>query len=103
VEPNVEKVKISIPKIKANVFIDNGKTVVLTHENIMALRTDKNGFTNATIMALGMTPRMLIKGWVVDMCGKEIPEFKYLEALEGRTTFCSLRKTLLAKQKAKSN
>ena len=73
--------------------------MVLSHENIMALRTDLGGFTNATIKALGMTPRMLVKGWVTEMIGKEMKECKYLEALEGRTTYTSMKKTLLAKSK----
>jgi len=99
VEPKIEK---PVSTINPVIFKDTGKTVVLSHENIMALRTDKGGFTNATIKALGMTPKMLVKGWVMEMSGKEIAECKYLEALEGKTTYSSLNKTIAAKQRAKA-
>lgn len=87
VETKAEKVKITIPEIKPSIFVDNGKKVVLTPENVRSLRTEKGGLTNVTIKALGLTPGMLIKGWVGELYGKEIPEFKYMEALEGRMIF----------------
>lgn len=57
--------------------------IILTRENLHALASKADGFTAATIHALGVPwpPR---KGWLSALIGQSIPDTQYQKALEGR-------------------
>lgn len=69
--------------------IVSGETVVLTKELIKLCRTRWNGFTKATIKALGVT--QLKAGWPKRLVGKTIPKSSYNLALEGKLIRVSKR------------
>lgn len=60
--------------------------LVLTRHDIKSLRTDKGGFTGATLIALTGTNKPK-KGWPRELVGKEILIQQYEAAVKGRTIY----------------
>jgi hypothetical protein len=58
--------------------------MILTKELIERCRTDRNGFTGATVRALGLEWISLKQGWVRRLRGTEITEEAYAAAYAGR-------------------
>lgn len=58
--------------------------IKLTLENINRLRTEKNGFTKATVEALGLKWSDVKTGWMRRQIGREISEEDYARAYEAR-------------------
>ncbi len=72
------------PEEVFDVEMPEGDPIVLTSELIEKCRTEKNGFTNATIIAFGMTKHDLKSGWVQKLHGQSIPREAYKLALRGK-------------------
>lgn len=65
----------------------NTDPITLTREHIEALRTDRGGFTNATMKALGLDVSKLKGGWPKAMEGTKISVEAYEAAKAGCTVF----------------
>ena len=65
-----------------------GKMITLNRQLIIQCRTEANGFTNATLRALGMKPP-LVAGWVRRLQGNTMTAAAYREALRGRFIYNS--------------
>lgn len=63
------------------------RRVVLTRVLIDKCRTDRGAFTNATLIALGITKATLIRGWPDRLIGKSISAEAYQRAVAGRTMY----------------
>lgn len=59
------------------------ETIRLTRELIERLKTERGGFTGATLRAIGLRPYPP-KGWTYRLQGTEITTEQYQKALEGR-------------------
>ena len=59
---------------------------VLTRAMLEQCRTDKGGFTNATLQALGIDWPP-VHGWPRRIVGRSITRDAYQKALDGRLTF----------------
>jgi hypothetical protein len=94
----VKEVKIERPKknrrlidyaqVQNDMPADDGKPLILDHNLVIRLRTEKYGFTNATLRAIGIK-YPLIAGWVHRLNGTVITRDQYRAALEGRYIFNS--------------
>lgn len=63
--------------------VPRGDIIVLTKPLIDRCQTDRKGFTNATLRALGV-PFPLRHGWRQRLMGKEVGSHSYRQALAGR-------------------
>lgn len=60
------------------------ETVTLDREMVEALRTERGGFTTATLKALGLNRRTMTQGWPDRLVGKTMTIEEYEQAMEGR-------------------
>ena len=71
------------------------KMIRLTHELLEKCRTNRGGFTFATLIALGIKPYPLVSGWYRGLIGTEISEEGYAAAVEGREVFVKNKTRIL--------
>lgn len=81
---------INHTEVESHMPPNDGKPIVLDRELMIRLRTDKYGFTNATLRVLGIKAP-LVAGWVGRLYGTEISREQFKAALEGRYIFNSGR------------
>lgn len=76
---NPNQVQYPIPPVD----IPNEDPILLTDDLVAKCRTDRNGFTSATMQAFGMK-RPLRAGWAKRLAGTSISRDDYKKAVEGR-------------------
>lgn len=72
----------------------------LTKESIEFLRTDRGGFTKATLNALGLSFKTPT-GWIERLIGKEVSEKQYKRACLGKTILTKEGRRKRRKREAK--
>ncbi len=68
--------------------------MVITHADVDALRTDKNGFTGQTLKSLGLQWKTLEKGWTERLVGTSMPRVQYLRAVANKTLYAGVAKSI---------
>lgn len=66
-----------------------GNVVVLTQELLDKCKTEKGGFTKATVKVFGGEWGIRRAGWTQELIGRTIPKEQYLAAFEGKAHFIS--------------
>jgi len=86
VEFNLRVFARAVLTAKPDVEIPDSDTFVLTRMLVHNCRTERGGFTYATLKALGMK-KPLKRGWVKMLEGQTITKERYRAALAGRHIF----------------
>lgn len=74
------------------------ETITLDREMVEALRTDRGGFTKATVTALGLHWKALTKGWPAALVGTQIALDDYELAVAGRNELSKVTLKIRAKR-----
>lgn len=80
-----------IPHSESELNLPEGDQIILTQELIECCRTERGGYTSATIAAFGLTFETMQVGWPRRLIGKRLSRDQYRAALEGRYVYRSGR------------
>lgn len=62
-------------------------SIKLTRQMLAQMRTERNGFTNKTLQALGVSRADMSKGWIKNLNGKMISALDFQKAMEGKSIY----------------